>query len=144
MNAEVIDTLNRLLAIEHRSLPMYLADADPWVAREHEPLLRALQNTVADQRAYSQRIAELILDRGGLLEPGEYPMEFTDLHFLSLDYLMGRLLESQRQAVAEIEQCVRRLQADPQALALAQEVLGSQRAHLEMFEACLRTTAAPK
>ncbi len=142
MNAQVIDALNRLLAIEYRSLPMYLADADPWVAREHEPLLRALENTVADQRAYSQRIAELILDRGGLLDPGEYPMEFTNLHFLSLDYLMGRLLDYQRQAIADIEQCVARLQSDPPALALAQEVLGSQRAHLEMFEDCLKSAAA--
>ena len=90
--ANVIEELNRLLEIEYRSFPMYLADASPWTTQHDESAAGALKNIVADQQAMSQRIGELIINLGGRIEPGEYPMQFTDTHFLSLEYLLKELL----------------------------------------------------
>jgi hypothetical protein len=134
-NANVIEDLNRLLEIEYRSFPMYLADASPWTTQHDESAGEALKNIVADQQAISQRIGELILQLGGRIAPGEYPMEFTDTHFLSLEYLLKELLGYQRQDVADIGQIVSRLAGHREAQELAEEALGAERAHLEAIEA---------
>jgi bacterioferritin (cytochrome b1) len=139
--ANVIEQLNRLLEIEYRSFPMYLADAAPWTSQHDERAVEALKNIVADQRVMSQRIGELILDLGGRIEPGEYPLQFTDTHFLSLDYLLKDLQYYQRQDIADIERIVARLAGDREARELAEEALGAERAHLEAIEALLSQPA---
>lgn len=132
---QVISNLNRLLAIEYRSLPMYLADAAPWTHRGDEKSVAALESMVADQKAMAQRLAELVLDLEGLVDPGEFPMEYTDTHFLSLDYLLTEIIKDQRHTIAEIERVIPRLSQHRAARELAEEVLGSERAHLEALEA---------
>lgn len=135
--AQTIDALNRLLAIEYRSLPMYLTYASPWTDHGDEKAAETLQNIVADQQLMSQRIAEMIDQLGGRVETGEYSMEFTDTHFLSLDFLLTELHRHQRHDVAEIERLVARLAHDREPRELAEETLGMERAHLEAVEALL-------
>jgi len=132
---DLILSLNRLLEIEYRSLAMYLGDASPWFSEADAKAIETLKNIAADQQAMSRRIAELILDLGGRIEPGEYPTQFTDTHFLSLDYLLKELLYYQRQDIADIEQIVASLAGHREARELAKETLGSERAHLEALEA---------
>ncbi len=45
--------LNRLLMIIYRSLPMYLADAVPWMHPGDEKAKHILNHIVADYRMYS-------------------------------------------------------------------------------------------
>jgi bacterioferritin (cytochrome b1) len=129
-----IDGLNQLLAIEHRSFPMYLTDASPWTHEGDERATEALKNIVLDQRASAQQIVEAILQLGGRFELGEYPMEYTDTHFLSLDFLLKELLRYQRRDIAAIERIIGALSGHHQARELAEETLGSERAHLEALE----------
>ncbi len=137
-----VDLLNRLLAIVYRSLPTYLADASPWTHEGDEHASLALKNIVLDQQASAVRIVELILQLGGRFEPGEYPMEFTDTHFLSLDFLLKELLRYQRRDVAAIERIVAELEGHREARELAEETLGGERAHLEAIEALVGQLAA--
>ena len=137
-----IEALNRLLVIEHRSFPMYLAYASPWTHQGDEKAAETMHNIVADQQMMAQRVAELIDQLGGRIETGEYPMEFTDTHFLSLDFLLKELHGRQRRDVAEIERLVARLANDREARELAEEALGMERAHLEAVEALLGQAAA--
>jgi hypothetical protein len=135
MNASSsIDLLNRLLAVQCRSLPMYLTDASPWMNPGDERAETTLNNIVTDQKRIAQRIVDLILDRRGVIDTGEFPMDFTDTHMLSLDSLLPELIHYQKQDLAVIEDCVRRLGRDAQARALAEEALGSAKAHLEALE----------
>lgn len=142
MNGNSTAALNRLLTTLYRSLPMYLADADPWSRYGDSRAREVLETIVMDQRRDCERIAAHILDRYDRIETGAYPMEFTDLNFLSLDYLVQELIEHQRETLATIQQCIAWLQHDPAARTLAQEVLGSERAHLEMLEDLTRQAAA--
>lgn len=139
--AQTIDALNRLLVIEYRSFPMYLTYASPWTHQGDQKAAETLQNIAADQQLMSQRIAELVDRSGGRIETGEYPMEFTDTHFLSLDFLLKELHRHQRHDVAEIERLVARLVGDREARELAEETLGMERAHLEAVEALLAQPA---
>ena len=132
--------LNRLLGTVYHSLPMYLADVKTWVGPDAEAL-KMLNQIVDDNRLYAQRIADALLDRHERVESGEYPMEFTGLHDCALEYLVGQLIVYQKRDIARMEECVSELREDPGARALAEEVLGAARAHLELLEE-LRPTAA--
>ena len=134
--------LNRLLVVVYRSFPMYLADAAPWTHPGDEHATQVLNHIVADYQMYSGRIAELLLDRRDLDGFGEYPMVFTDTHDLSLDYLVNELIYYQKQDIAAIQQCVNDLRTDLTARALAEEVLGNARGHLQSLEELLPKPAA--
>jgi len=126
--------LNRLLMIIYRSLPMYLADAVPWMHTGDEKAKHVLNHIVSDYRMYSGRIADLLLAERQRFSFGEYPMTFTDTHDLSLDYLVSEMIDYQRQDVAAIEKCVSELKTDAAGRNLAEEVLGNARGHLHSLE----------
>jgi len=132
--ANTIRALNDLLALEYRSFPMYLTDAMPWTHPGDEKATATLASIVIDQRVSSQRAAHLVLDRGGALDTGEYPMEYTDTHDLSLDFLIKELISYQKWLIGQIEQIVARVDDDREARELAQETLGSEKAHLEALQ----------
>ena len=58
-------------------------------------------------------------------------MEFLDLHFLSLDFLLQRLIENQQQEVDAIARLAAELDGDPVANDLTQEALGAAKGYLE-------------
>lgn len=125
------EVLNRLVAIHSRSLPMYLSDARPWTQHANDPARDALRHIAEDQRATIERLGEMILDHGGTVGWGEFPMSFTGKHDLSLDFLLKDLVDHQRQDVQAIEECTQHLEHDPLARATVEEVLGEAKGHLE-------------
>jgi ferritin len=129
-----IEVLNRLLQLEYRSLPRYLAGTSPWMRDDEDRAAAALAQIVADQEHYATRIAELINQRGGNVRMSAFPMEFTDLNLLSLDYLLREAINWQAFGIREIEDCVAQLADDAEARRLAEEVLGSERGHLENLQ----------
>jgi hypothetical protein len=124
-----IDALNRLLAIHYRSLPTYLTEAAPWTHHGDEQATAAVSDIVASHKAIVARLADEIQNRGGIIHAGEYPSEYTDLHFLSLDYLLVEILASLDRDIESIQDCVARLQHDRVGKALAEEALGNARGH---------------
>jgi hypothetical protein len=128
------EVLNRLLSIHSRSLPMYLSYALPPHIAGDERARDALRYIVADQRQYVDRNAQLILDNGGDVRHGAFPMVFTGLHDLSFDYLIKRMIAEQVRDIGRIESCVRDLAAAPLAQSLAEESLGAAKAHLDALE----------
>ena len=130
---QTIDVLNRLMAIHYRSLPMYLSHAPPWKTRGDERAAETLGDVVADQQQMCHRFSAEIQRRGGTIDTGEFPTEYTDMHFLSLDYVLGRLIDAQRQDIAQIESCVAAA-PDAEIRALAEESLGMAKGHLDSLE----------
>lgn len=128
------DVLNRLLTIEMRSLPMYLVNTSSWDDPHNEAAVQTIIHTAEDQQAMASRVARLIQMREGAVVVGEFPMAYTDLNFLSLDFLLRRLVAAQRGDVEAVRRCVEELDNDPIARELAEEILGAEKAHLEAFE----------
>jgi len=129
----IYDALNRLLTILERSLPMYLSYASPWVRNGDETAVSALRNIVEEQKQLAARVAELVLERGPM-NVGEYPVECYDMHDLSLDYLLSRLVEYQQRDVSALARCVEELQSDRPSATVAEEALGAARGHLEILK----------
>ena len=133
--------LNRLPTILYRSLPMYLANTSPWTRPGDERAIEALRHIVEDQERLATRVAQYIIDHYGRVELGDYPLDCPDTHDLAFDFLIGKLVACQKSDVAALEQCVAALQPDREALQLAEEALGSARAHLETLEELAAETA---
>lgn len=129
-----VDVLNLLLQVQNRSLPAYLAQAALFVDRGDQRIAAVLANIHADQHAMAARLADFIRERRGRLEPGTFPMVFTDLNFVSVSHLLPELIRYQKLDIQAIERCVDQLANDPEARALAEEVLGAEKAHLEQLQ----------
>jgi hypothetical protein len=142
MRVDPTAALNRVLTIINRSFPTYLATAAPWTHPGDERATQVLHRIVADYEMYVRRLADLLLERRQLQGFGEYPMIFTDTHDLGLDYLVSELIFYQKQDIADLEQCIVQLKSDPTGKALAEEILGNARGHLESLEELLPQSAA--
>lgn len=126
--------LNEILVTLHRSLPVYLSDAVPWVAHGNEEAHRVLARIVEEKEEHVHRLTELLYARRYTIDRGEFPMDYTSLHDVSLDYLLKELIRGQRREVERIEACERRLAGDREARALAAEVLDAAQRHLRWLE----------
>jgi hypothetical protein len=132
--ANPTDALNRLLQLVYRSLPVYLEGVRPWVAPGEQGALELLRRMAADHRRYAERLVAAIRQCGARPEFGSFPAFFTSVHDLSLDYLLRRVRESQRQAVEEIDRCAVALAGQSRWHWLAEEILGNTQGYLEMLE----------
>jgi hypothetical protein len=140
-NADANQALNEILVILHRSLPLYLSYAAPWVTYGNEDALRILDHIVAEKKEHVRRITQLLEERRRTVALGEFSMDYTSLHDVSLGFLIKHLSREQRRDVRAIESRLHRLNGDPEGRALAQDVLQSAQAHLQSFESLDRQTA---
>lgn len=141
---ESVDTaalLNQLLVLHYRSLPMYLAEATPWVGRGMEAAHETLIAIAEDHASMVARLSELILDAGGAVESGKFPLRFTAYNDLAIEYFLPLLVDCQRRTIEAIEVCVEQLSLVPHAQAVAQETLGAAKGHLESLLECEKQIA---
>ena len=134
-------TLNRLLALHARSLPMYLDSAPPHRSIGDERTWEAIRHIIDDQTLMVDKIADYVETLDGTPNRGEFPMEFTGMHDLSTEYIAKQVLERQKNEVGMIEELSAALEAGTPARAIAQEALGAAKAHVESLEECLSTVA---
>jgi hypothetical protein len=142
MNVETLGLLNRLLAIHERSFVQYLAYATPFVPAGKEELLDALAVIDNDQDVIARRISSMIVDGGGLPRSSGFPMEFTDLHDLDVDFLLQAAVRYQEYDIQAIGEIVSRLQQEPAARAIAEEALGMAKGHLDALREHAQPVAA--
>lgn len=128
------EILTRLLIIHYRSLPMYLSYAPPWNGHGREEAARVLEQIVNNQKHLVGRLGEAILDNGGTVSYGEFPMLFTAYHDVSFEFLLKLMVDRQKREVVVIEKYADMLRMSPMAQALALEALGESKAHLDMLQ----------
>jgi len=134
MNRAEVIVLGRLLQTLCRSLPMYLQEAKPWTRRDEQPVEAALDHLAADQRTLAERVAEAILEHDGHPEMGHFPGDCATTNDLSVDFLLQKVIDHQRQDVATIKQCVDALAEAPLPKSLAEEIHGNAQGHLDILE----------
>ena len=130
--------LNRIHAMHERSLPMYLASAPPWTPNPDCAELVTLRHVAEDQQLMADRIGSVIVEHGGTVDRSEFPMEFTDLHDLSIDFLIPQVRRRQEQEIEYLRRCITQLQEAPAPRAIAEEALGAAIAHLDNLKEVTR------
>lgn len=130
--------LNALLVRLYRSLLQYVIECWPWAGADESAEQQAVLEMVAEQQAHVGKLAELLAERGWPIDFGNYPTEYTDLHYVALDYLLGELVADETELIADIARTLAESAADRAAVALLTGLLESERRHLVR----LRTLAA--
>ncbi|MFN0051885.1 MAG: hypothetical protein ACKV0T_06820 [Planctomycetales bacterium] len=125
--------LNDLLIQVHRSLLQYTEECWPWTDLDQAAEHRAIQELAHQQRELVGRLARLLDQRQQTVDFGTYP-DWSGLHYVSLDFLLARLIDDERQLIAAIERGRSAFENDPPAATLAVELLASQRNTLKRLE----------
>ena len=143
ITSEAIAVLNRLLEITSHSFPQYLMYSRPYVPPGDDQVWDTITRIVDDQSQLMARYYQLFDDNEIVADAGDFPMEYTDLHDLNIDYLLRLAVQYQHRDIQNIEACIRSLDAAPAAKSLSEETLGMAKGHLELLEEALEelTTA---
>jgi hypothetical protein len=119
---------------ESRSFLSYVAEANPWTTSREEKTWADLQQLIAAEREAVASLGRFLV-RMGIPLPflPAYPAHFATSNFLALDFLLPRLIEYERQALAELERDRAALK-DPAAQAEVEKLLVLKRRHLSRLE----------
>lgn len=121
--------LNDLLVRLYRSLLQYTIECWPWTDAGQSAEQHAIEELAAKQREQVSRLVDVLDHRGQPIDYGNYP-DWSFLHYVSLDYLLGKLIEDQTGLLAEVKRIRAALTADAEAVELASEVVVSEERHL--------------
>jgi len=125
--------LNRLLVAAEYSLANYLVSAPAWTCGKEDPLPELVHRIAREHKNVAARIGNLLVQREGSAESGQFPEEFTRYNDLSQDVLRQRLIEQERRMNDEISQGIGPLAGDPQAKRIAEEMFWSEKRHLSLL-----------
>jgi len=132
-NATANELLNELLIRLHRSLVQYVLDAWLWSTPEAVPLKGALLTLLERQREDVGLLANLLTQRRHAIDFGTYPMEFTRVNYLAVEFLFSKLCDHQHSLVKSFEQAVGNLDDDPQGKEIVQVIAKSQKKGLDQL-----------
>jgi hypothetical protein len=123
-----LDRLNDLLIGLSRSLLQYTQEAWPWTPETDGADRREmLERLAARQQESVRELAESLDARGHPVRFGTYPERFTSLHYVSLQYLLDRIVANQKTLVEECERATRDTADDPEARELLEQILGREK-----------------
>ncbi|QDU45899.1 hypothetical protein Mal52_43960 [Symmachiella dynata] len=123
--------LNEVLIRILRGLLQYAGECWPWSSAEHGEEYPTIARLVAEQQEQVQELADLITERGALVDFGTYPTEFTDLNYVSLDYLLDALVQEQVQLLADVRQAMTDCAGDPEGLERLEQIAKQAQQHLD-------------
>jgi hypothetical protein len=129
------DRLNEFVISIGRSLLQYADECWPWVEASEAETQGLLHRLAALQRQEVAAMAELLDQRGWPVEFGGYPTDYTDLHFVSLDFLLSRIIAGEQATVSDLEEAVHACVDDPEAVHVLREVLMTERKIVERLQA---------
>ena len=132
VNAQALaDELNRLLAIESRSLLRHMDESTPYTTAETFPILKQLKHMAHVSDGHAQRLSAL-LDRLELPErPMPYPQSVGFYHFVKVDALLGPVIAEQHERVAAYVRAVEHARGDDAAVVELEDLLKASRDALE-------------
>jgi hypothetical protein len=112
MSDEVV--LPNLVRRESRSLLQYIRESYPW-SQTKDAQTRA--KVIAAAESEGEMLSQLgrLLQKRHIPMPGlgAYPTSFTSMNYVSLSFLIPRLIAAQRQSLADLENDARQVQDEP-------------------------------
>lgn len=127
--------LNGFVISIGRSLLQYADECWPWVGNSEAELQATFRQLAALQRQEVAAICELLDLRRWTIDFGGYPTDYTDLHFVSLDFLLARIIAGEQANLADLEDAVHACEDDLAAVDVLGEVLTTERKIVERLQA---------
>ncbi|MBM4074627.1 MAG: hypothetical protein FJ267_03175 [Planctomycetes bacterium] len=121
------EKLNELVGALGCSLLQFVGEVSPWSPTGASAVRATVDRLVRRQRQDVELLANLLVNRRIPVDFGVYPAVFTDLHFMSLKWLLPKVTESQTKILSQIDSAVKTCQGDLEAETLLHEILASQK-----------------
>jgi hypothetical protein len=138
-----VHLLNDLLDVELSSVFQFLRDGGMYLDRTTAAIHRPLAEMIAASHRRVNELAKMIDELGGTPIERGMQIEEQNLSYLSLRYLLPRLVGAKELAVARWEAALNRLgDRFPPATQLLEAQLAEHRAHLAILSKAARPKAA--
>lgn len=132
-----------VLRRESRSVLQYVGDAYPWTEAGKAQELDQLQAVIhEEQEAIGGLMRYLQRHRASTLPSGTYPVGFTTLNFVSLDYILKLLSSYEEQSIADL-QAAEAEARDHEARHLLESFIALKRRHLGTLRTLSASTNQP-
>jgi hypothetical protein len=104
MDLATAKLLQDLVRREGRSLLQYVSESFPWTTHKNHHALPILFEMVKEEQEGAAAIVKLLL-KNRVRPPylGAYPMSFTTINYMALDFLLPYLIEFENRRIAELE-----------------------------------------
>lgn len=134
--------LNSFVVSIGHSLLQYADESWPWTASAEAEIQAVLRRLAALQRQEVETLVEVLDQRGWTIDFGTYPTDYTDLQYLSLDYLLSGITSGERAILADLDEAAHACVDDSAADEVLKEVLATQRKIVERLEAVAKSRSA--
>src|SRR5437588_3885407 len=104
MDPATANLLQELVRKEGRSLLQYVSESFPWTTHQNAHALAILLDMAQEEQRGAGAIVKLLL-KNRVRPPylGAYPMSFTTINYMSLDFLVPYLIDFEKRRIAELE-----------------------------------------
>jgi hypothetical protein len=142
----LVDTLNALLEAEQSSIFRFMGEGYPYLNRATVDVRRPLQEMVNTIETRAAALADQIESLGGVptFAPRGIDREEQYLAFLSLKFLLPKLVEAKQEMIERYENAIRAVRGSEEAKALLTGLVEEHRAQLKTLEEAAQRVAAQK
>jgi hypothetical protein len=141
MDAAGLKFIHQLVAMGSGSLLQYVSESSPYSADPARVAVEAVRTIAREERDETARLTRL-LQKMRLRPPkgGSYPSHFTTMNFVTLEYLLPKLIAEHEKEIAQIAAQASPL--DDEAGRIAQAYLDMKRRHLQTLQKLATPIAA--
>jgi hypothetical protein len=121
-DASTYSALNELLINVGRSLLQYVGECWPWSDPDSREAQHKIDELVRIQKTQVVQLANVLNHAEWTIDFGTYPTEYTDLHYVALDYLLDQLIQNQEGLIEEAKRTLPDCEGSPEAKRLVGEI----------------------
>ncbi len=122
--------LDRLSHAEQRSMLPRLRESVVFVSWASADDAGAVAGMIEEEREHVAWLVEMILDLGESPTPCTADVQTTSMHYVELNYMMPRVIQSKRNLIAFYEQNAAALSTSAEASALVARITERHQSHL--------------
>jgi len=134
IDPQTVARLHEIMRRESLSVLLYVGQAYPWTLARNNAALTELKRIIDEEREAINGLGTFLVRRHAALPwIGSFPSNFTTINFLSLDYILRRLIDYELPSIQQLEKDITAI-TDADARAKVQALLDSKRQHLRELE----------
>ncbi|HLQ45180.1 MAG TPA: hypothetical protein VK137_10655 [Planctomycetaceae bacterium] len=133
-----LEILNRVLRDLSSCFVQYVGDCWPWtsIGSDGDKLQAVVRQCVARQRQSIERIAEHLASRQSRVEYGRFSTDFTNMHYVSLQFLVKQLVAAQTRLAESLDRTITLLPNGDEAREILEDVRHNEHENLTALQAC--------
>ena len=131
---DLTKTLDDLCHAEHRSLSPRLCESTVFVSWASAEEADAVREIVAEEREHLGWLVEMISDLGESPTPCTADVNTANIHYLELDAMTKRLIQSKKNLVTAYEQASAAVSSDSTASELVARIVERHKTHLSRLQ----------